>query len=106
MRKNLAEFDVGTRNSKGDKKKKKKEKERRKEGREKEQGKSTLDSTTSMLVFMAFSVNTITLSTTKHDFFISFVGLMWEESGGGVQSTRKHTTKNFLIDESNQTFGL
>jgi hypothetical protein len=93
MRKNLAEFDVGTRNSKGDKKKKRKK--RRKEGREKEQGKSTLDSTTSMLVFRAFSVNTITLSTTKHDFFISLVGLMWEERGGGVQSTRKHTTKNF-----------
>lgn len=62
-------------------KKEKKKKKGGKRGREKEQGKSTLDSTTSMLVFMAFSVNTITLSTTKHDFFISLVGLMWEERG-------------------------
>jgi hypothetical protein len=93
MRKNLAEFDVGTRNSKGDKKKKKKKRKKKEERGERERtGKrSTLDSTTSMLVFMAFSVNTITLSTTEHDFH--FLG-RFDVGGGGVQSTRKHTTKN------------
>lgn len=79
---------------------KKNEKKKEERGERERTGKrSTLDSTTSMLVFMAFSVNTITFSTTEHDFH--FFG-RFDVGGGGVQSTRKHTTKNFLMDERNQ----